>query len=275
MNGRPARSLVFGAAGIQSTVHVLEGATVVPDVAVYVYDPTLQACIYGIGYLGGIDRGIAFGHMPDGAHDGEVTAFVVTLGTPIHPENFNTIAQSPGLDPGFVGPEVQYIEGGADSVAVIPGAPEVPIFVVDILLADTATGDVFDFYLLDFVTVWTGGTNGAFSSDGFLTLDSGGDVVPDGTETIHGTDPDTPIPVPPASFHVDYVDGGAEGGPATIVVVTPGDLDGDGDVDTGDLLALLAAWGPCPPLPEACPADLDGDGNVGTGDLLILLGNWG
>ncbi|MHC4430086.1 MAG: hypothetical protein ACYS0D_16015, partial [Planctomycetota bacterium] len=232
MNGRPARSLVFGAAaclwaggqpaeggckttaettvtvivdmdartpGIQSTVHVLEGATVVPDVAIYVYDPTLQACIYGIGYLGGIDRGIAFGHMPDGAHDGEVTAFVVTLGTPIHPENFNTIAQSPGLDPGFVGPEVQYIEGGADSVAVIPGAPEVPIFVVDILLADTATGDVFDFYLLDFVTVWTGGTNGAFSSDGFLTLDSGGDVVPDGTKTIHGTDPDTPIPVPPAS----------------------------------------------------------------------------
>jgi len=50
-----------------------------------------------------------------------------------------------------------------------------------------------------------------------------------------------------------------------------GDIDGDGDVDTADLLALLAAWGPC----EACPEDLDGNGVVNTADLLILLANWG
>jgi len=50
-----------------------------------------------------------------------------------------------------------------------------------------------------------------------------------------------------------------------------GDIDGDGDVDTADLLALLAAWGPC----EACPEDINGDGTVNTEDLLILLGNWG
>ena len=50
----------------------------------------------------------------------------------------------------------------------------------------------------------------------------------------------------------------------------PGDIDGDGDVDTADLLALLAAWGN-----PGGPADINGDGIVNTEDLLILLGNWG
>jgi hypothetical protein len=50
-----------------------------------------------------------------------------------------------------------------------------------------------------------------------------------------------------------------------------GDIDGDGDVDTADLLALLAAWGPC----GDCPEDIDGNGTVNTADLLILLANWG
>ena len=53
--------------------------------------------------------------------------------------------------------------------------------------------------------------------------------------------------------------------------VLPGDVNGDGVVDTSDLLDLLAAWGDCA---GACPADFDGDGAVGVGDLLILLGNW-
>ena len=53
-----------------------------------------------------------------------------------------------------------------------------------------------------------------------------------------------------------------------------GDLDGDGSVSTRDLLALLAAWGPCGDCGN-CPADLDLDCFVGTTDLLILLANWG
>lgn len=257
--------------GIQSDIVVAAGTSVVGGVAVYVFEPSAQACVFGIGYLGGVDRGIAFGHMPSGT-TGMITGFEATLGVPINPGNTAMLWLAPWVDPGFAGAEVQYIEGGAERGAIVPDAPVEPILRLDVLLQDAAAGDVFDLYLLDFVTVWTGGTGGAFSTQGFLTLDSGGDAVPDGTQTIHGVDPDVPIPVPPAAFAVDYVDGGPGGGPATITVVPLGDLDGDGDVDTTDLLALLAAWGPCPP--EACLADLDGDGHVGTADLLILLANW-
>lgn len=48
------------------------------------------------------------------------------------------------------------------------------------------------------------------------------------------------------------------------------DIDGSGQVDFGDLLAILAAWGNA-----GGPADLDGSGFVDFGDLLIVLGAWG
>jgi hypothetical protein len=48
----------------------------------------------------------------------------------------------------------------------------------------------------------------------------------------------------------------------------PWDFDGDGDVDTADLLHLLGCWG------QAC-GDVDGDGDTDTADLLGLLGAWG
>lgn len=56
-----------------------------------------------------------------------------------------------------------------------------------------------------------------------------------------------------------------------IVVREPGDVDGDWDVDTADLLVLLGAWGPN----ADHPADFNGDGQVNTADLMTLLGNWG
>ena len=52
----------------------------------------------------------------------------------------------------------------------------------------------------------------------------------------------------------------------------PADTDGDGIVDFGDLLLVLAQWGPCPP---ECLGDVDGDGVVGFGDILVVLGAWG
>ncbi|MDY7110589.1 MAG: hypothetical protein SYC29_18305, partial [Planctomycetota bacterium] len=48
----------------------------------------------------------------------------------------------------------------------------------------------------------------------------------------------------------------------------PADFDGDGDVDTADLLFLLGAWG----TPDG---DVDGDGDTDTADVLALLAAWG
>jgi outer membrane protein assembly factor BamB len=57
---------------------------------------------------------------------------------------------------------------------------------------------------------------------------------------------------------------------------TPGDVDGDGDVDQSDLAALLAAWGTIPGDPFWNPdADFDADGAIGQADLGVLLANYG
>ncbi len=57
----------------------------------------------------------------------------------------------------------------------------------------------------------------------------------------------------------------------------PADISGpdgvpNGFVDVHDLLAVLAAWGPCEP---DCPEDIDGDGVVDVLDLLVVLAAWG
>jgi hypothetical protein len=56
----------------------------------------------------------------------------------------------------------------------------------------------------------------------------------------------------------------------------PADIDASGAVDFGDVLAVVSAWGACPPS-GACPADVDGaaDGVVDLNDLLLVLASWG
>lgn len=58
---------------------------------------------------------------------------------------------------------------------------------------------------------------------------------------------------------------------ATSAEPCPTDVNLDGQTDFGDLLHLLAAWGPC----AGCPADLDHDGTVGFADLVAVLAAWG
>lgn len=67
----------------------------------------------------------------------------------------------------------------------------------------------------------------------------------------------------------ERVDIGAYETPAPPTCI--GDLDDDGAVGFGDLVALLASWG----CTKDCPADLDGDGGVGFGDVVALLALWG
>ena len=55
-----------------------------------------------------------------------------------------------------------------------------------------------------------------------------------------------------------------------VVERSASDPNGDGVVDFDDLVALLAAWGPC----GSCAPDLDQSGFVDWNDLLILLSEW-
>ena len=51
---------------------------------------------------------------------------------------------------------------------------------------------------------------------------------------------------------------------------TPGDINGDCQINGADLGAMLAAWGS-----DDSAADINGDGTVDGGDLGSLLANWG
>lgn len=61
---------------------------------------------------------------------------------------------------------------------------------------------------------------------------------------------------------------------ATILTILPADFNGDGVVNTSDLLIMFGFWGPCPKQPNPCAPDLNGDGIVNTSDLLILFASW-
>ncbi len=214
--------------GIQNSVKVAPGTAQVSGIAVYVYDPEGTRSLLSIGYLGALDRGISFGHTPVPGMTGLVTGMTAQAGTPVNPAN--TGFAFPAMDPGFEGPEVQYIELNAAVPALIQQTPAAPIFTVKVQLSAAAQGDVFNFYVLDFVSVWRQGQNAAFTADAAYYLGTGGDSVPDGTPTRFGIDPDVPIPVPPAAFLVDYIDG-----PARIVVDTcyP-DCTGEGQLTIAD-----------------------------------------
>jgi autotransporter-associated beta strand protein len=75
----------------------------------------------------------------------------------------------------------------------------------------------------------------------------------------------------PAGFEIEYQADRVVLRVTSVPVPCPADVNGDTMVDVTDLLALLAAWGPCP----GCPEDSTGDGNVDVTDLLNLLAAWG
>jgi hypothetical protein len=240
--------------GLQPTVRVEPGVTVVP-VAVYVYDPEGTRQVLSIGYVGGLDRGIAFGHVVTPAA-GQVVAVVGTAGAPVNPGG--TPSVFPAQWRMLSGKEVQYIEHSAPAPAPIQQTPVHPIFRAEVHLSGAVAGDSFRFVLVDAVRVWNG--MGAFTTAPGQFLDTGGDVVPDGTVTMFGVDVDTPIPVPPASFPVDYIDGGS--GPATITVACYADCNADGALNLADFGCFQTHFAQSDPF-----ADCNGDGALNLADF--------
>jgi hypothetical protein len=256
--------------GIQNLVQVPPGTTRVPDIGVYIYDPSGRHHFDSIGYIGGIDRGIGLGHTPTGQHAGSVLSMHTTAINPLDPQGTAWVIEEGFLDPGFAGPEVQYLEYTSGNIR-FPAAPIVPVFTVEVELDDAKEGDSYNFYVVDFVTVWRMGTGGAFTVDGGFLL-TGGDVVPDTTLTMHGVDPDRPQPVPPGAFFVDFVDGPPGGGPGVIVVASPcyADCDsstGPGVLDIFDFLCFQNRF--AAGAPYAC--DCDTTTGLGTCDVFDFL----
>lgn len=257
--------------GIQSSTVVRPGNHDVL-VDVYAYDPKGGRWIMQIGYIGGIDRGIALGHAPTPGNRGRIDWIRGTAGTPITSGGTGIVWHDPLIEKGFEGPEVQYVEVGG--VGEFPLAATHPMFSARIGLFGGRVGDIFDFHLLDFVTVWRGGGSGAFTSLGSTNwLDSGGDAVPDGTRTRFGVDPDVFVPAPPARFTVDYRDGPPGGGPGTIVVAEACYPDCDtstglGILDIFDFLCFLNHFNTG--APYACDCKVTGPGVCDIWDFLCF-----
>jgi hypothetical protein len=271
-----ALDLDAAAPGRQHRVVALPGDGVAAA-AVTISDPSESHAVFTIGYLGGLDRGIACGHMINPENHGEIIGFTATPGQAANPGNNAYPFRAFNGAKAFDGPEVQYAEWGADQPATIQSdAP--PVFTLQIEFRDALPCDTFDFYLADYVTIWRTYPGlppaGAFSTGGLNTLDTGGDAVPDGTVTTAGTDADPAVPVPPAAYYVDYVDGPPTGGPATIRITWPGDLDGDRSVQLADLATLLAHFGATGGVSYA-DGDINGDGTVALDDLATLLAFFG
>jgi hypothetical protein len=235
--------------GIQDSIRIFPENPVVPGIAVYIYDPVAgpTRSIRGVGFFGGLDRGIAIGHQIDTTNIGSVAALTGHSGTGLIPGSFNGLTGA--VQKGFDGPELHYVESGPSNWP-LPSAPTAPICTIDVHLANAAGGDIYRIYLLDMVTVWRGafggGVAGAFTTLPGEGFDSGGDSVPDGTLSVEGVDPDPAVPVPPASFLVDYIDtqNPALGGGGRIIISSGcyADCDGTGGLTASDFICFLTRY---------------------------------
>ncbi len=106
-----------------------------------------------------------------------------------------------------------------------------------------------------------GETEGAWTTSGFLV----GSVVPPTSQVrVRFLAADVPSDSVTEMGIDDFVVTG-------LICSCPQDLDGNGEVNVTDLLALLAAWNTNP----GGPPDFDGNGAVDVSDLLALLAAWG
>jgi hypothetical protein len=76
---------------------------------------------------------------------------------------------------------------------------------------------------------------------------------------------------------VDDTPAGSESGSAycySLLALSPGDVNGDGEVDVDDLVAVILGWGTCADC-AACDADVNSDCTVDVDDLIVVILNWG
>jgi hypothetical protein len=124
----------------------------------------------------------------------------------------------------------------------------------------SGTGTVTTFRLEE--GAWVKGEN-FVSPDVGLDAEFGWQVSVSGDRCLVGAPYATdPIPQTGNAFLLEGLGSGCGG--------VPGDLNGDGLVNGGDLGLMLSFFGLC----EGCQADLNGDGVVNGGDLGLLLVKW-
>jgi hypothetical protein len=261
--------------GLQADRWVAPGhATIEADV--YILSASPSARLVSIGYIGAIDRGISFGHVPTSGHAGVVTAIGGRAVRAAHPGGTGFVQPQSVSMRAFEGPEVQYLESGPGEAPFPSGAVR-PAFTAVIAVEGLEPGDVLEFHLADVVAINWGGTYGAFTSSTGAYLDSGGDAVPEGTPTVAGVDADVPIPVPPAAYTVDLGYGPPlSGASAARLHVSPADppcdpdynQDGNSDQDDVMYLITVVAGGPNP---TGRDPDFNRDGNADQADVSALM----
>ncbi len=168
-------------------------------------------------------------------------------------------------DPGDVGGVDPYVYAGVGE-AEIEGA-------LNVLLAhDTGPNTWASADLTEFVKAWLGGGETDIPNNGIRIHDLGGPEWDDWgwyffTKDIGGTG-SYGLPAHPGAAYVPSLE--VEYDPNWSPTTLPGDLNGDGAVDSADLDIVRANWGLAVP-----PADPSADGSVGSADLDIVRSNWG
>lgn len=247
--------------GIQSTRVIKPGSVLVEGIGVYILATAPSPhTITSIGFIGGIDRGIALGHQPEAGLVGTIVGMKGQPVVPAHPVGTGTVI--PDFAGMFDGPAVHYLES-ANAPGPLPTKIGKPVFMVTLQVEGGQAGDVFDLFVLDAVST-DFGQGGAFSSIGINELNSGGDAVPDGTRTNLGIDPDKPAAIPPGAFKVDYIDG--QGGARLIVAdACYADCDQSGALNIDDFICYQTLYAVGDPT-----ADCDLSGTLSIDDFVCF-----
>jgi probable HAF family extracellular repeat protein len=161
--------------------------------------------------------------------------------------------------------------GRMTDLGTLPGLPRSRATAVNI--ADQVVGDSYNENLVGHAFVWQQGAmhklNSLINSSLQLNITNATSINNAGQIAAYGHYPD------PSGFGQIYV-------AMRLNPIPPlaGDLNCDWEVNVPDLLAVISAWGPCPPQPPGepftknCHADFNDDGVVNHHDIVAVVLNW-